>query len=103
MAVHFSSYLVCLSLFDKYQCVYGAAIRAKSEAIVLSGSVYIDMNKLLLPIEDLVKKVNLPVFIGGKASSNYFDDIVRTGAIPLGDDITHSIKRIISELDPARD
>jgi len=76
-----------------------AALRSKSEAIVLSGSVYIDMNELLEPIENLVKTVNLPVFIGGKASSNNFDAIVRTGAIPLGDDIAHGIKRIIDELD----
>ena len=76
-----------------------AAARSKSDAIILSGSIYIDLKKLLRPIEDLVKAVNIPVFVGGKVSSIYFDDIVRVGAIPTGDDIAHGIKRISSTLD----
>ena len=75
-----------------------AAARSRSEAIVLSGSVHLDLKGLLHDIETLVKSVDVPVFIGGKTSSIFFDDIVRIGAIPLGDDIFHGIKRIISEL-----
>ena len=75
-----------------------AAARSGSEAIVLSGSVHLDLKGLLRDIETLVKSVDVPVFIGGKTSSIFFDDIVRIGAIPLGDDISHGIKRIVSEL-----
>jgi len=78
-----------------------AAARSKSEAIVLSGSNRINIKALLDPIEHLVNSTKLPVFIGGKTSSIYFDDIVRTGAIPLGDDITQGIKLITSSLDSA--
>jgi len=46
-----------------------------------------------------VKAVDVPVYMGGKTSTIYFDDIVRIGAIPLGDDITQGIKRIISDLE----
>jgi len=76
-----------------------AAVRSKSEAIVLSGSAYIDVKELLQSIEQLVKTVTIPVFIGGKASAVYFDDLVRIGAVPLGEDITQGTKRIISELE----
>jgi len=78
-----------------------AAVRSKAEAIVLSGSIYIDLKKLLQPIADLVEGVNIPVFIGGKVSSIYFDDIVRAGAIPLGDDMTHGVKRLVEDLESA--
>jgi len=76
-----------------------AAARSKTEAIVLSGSVNLDLNKLLHTIAQLVQAVAIPVFIGGKTSTIYFDDIVRAGAIPLGDDITQGIKRITSDLE----
>ena len=76
-----------------------AAARSKAEAIVLSGSVHLDLKKLLHDVEDMVKAVDVPVFIGGKTSAIFFDDIVRIGAVPLGDDISHGIKRIISELE----
>ena len=77
-----------------------AATRSKSEAIVLSGSVNIEFKTLLRDIESLVKTVDVPVFIGGKVSSIYFDDIVRIGAIPLGDDIAQGIKRIVATVKP---
>ena len=80
-----------------------AASRSRAQAIVLSGSVHLDLKEMLHDIEDLVKSVAMPVFIGGKTSSIFFDDIVRSGAIPLGDDISHGIKRIIGELKPAGD
>ena len=76
-----------------------AALRSKAEAIVLSGSINLDLHPILDDIEQLVKGVNVPVYIGGKSSTIYFDDIVRVGAIPLGDDITQGIKRITSELE----
>jgi len=75
-----------------------AVTRSKSEAIVLSGSVNIDFKPLLRDIESLVKTVDVPVFVGGKVSSIFFDDIVRIGAIPLGDDIAQGIKRILATL-----
>jgi len=78
-----------------------AAMRSKAQAIVLSGSVNLDLNKLLHDIRQLVNGVHVPVFIGGKTSAIYFDDIVRVGAIPLGDDIAQGIKRIISDLKQA--
>ena len=54
---------------------------------------------MLPDIEQLVKALDVPVYIGGKTSTINFDDIVRVGAIPLGDDVTQGIKRIISELE----
>jgi DNA-binding transcriptional MerR regulator/methylmalonyl-CoA mutase cobalamin-binding subunit len=75
-----------------------AAARSKSEGIVLSGSVRLDLKRLLLDIERLVKTVDVPVFIGGRVSSIFFDDIIRIGAIPLGDDISQGIKRILGAL-----
>jgi len=76
-----------------------AAARSKAEAIILSGSVNLDLHKLLHDIEQLVKAVAVPVYVGGKTSTIYFDHIVRVGAIPLGDDITQGIKRIINDLE----
>ncbi len=76
-----------------------AAVRSESEAIVLSGSNRINIKALLKPIENLAKSTDIPVFIGGKASSIYFDDIVRIGATPLGDDITQAIKLINNTLE----
>jgi MerR family transcriptional regulator, light-induced transcriptional regulator len=76
-----------------------AATRSKAEAIVLSGSINLDLHTMLPDIEQLVKALDVPVYIGGKTSTINFDDIVRVGAIPLGDDVTQGIKRIISELE----
>ena len=76
-----------------------AAARSKFEAIVLSGSNRTKIKTLLDPTEHLAELTKLPVFIGGKSSSIYFDDIVRVEAIPLGDDITQGIKLITSLLD----
>ena len=76
-----------------------AATRSRAEAIVLSGSVNLDLIKIQHDIEQLVKAVNIPVFIGGRTSTIYFDDIVRIGAIPLGEDIALGIKRIVTDLE----
>jgi len=76
-----------------------AAARSRADAIVLSGSVYIDLHKLLPEIAGLVQTVGVPVYIGGKTSSIFFDDIVAAGAVALGDDIAHGIKRIIARLE----
>ena len=78
-----------------------AATRAKATAIVLSGYASNDLNKIQPALEQLVKSVTVPVFIGGTISSINFDAINRIGAIPLGDDITHGVKRIIETVDPA--
>jgi len=79
-----------------------AVARSRSEGIVLSGSINLDLKELLPAIDAVVKGVDVPVFIGGKVSSIFFDDIVRIGAIPLGDDISQGIKRIFGTLEHVR-
>jgi len=72
-----------------------AVTRAKAAAIVLSGYAGHDLSTIQQAIEQLVKSVTVPVFIGGTISSINFDAFNRIGAIPLGDDIAHGVKRII--------
>jgi len=72
-----------------------AAIRARATAIVLSGFAGLNLNNIQQTIEQLIESVSVPVFIGGTISSINYDAISRIGAIPLGDDIAHGVKRIV--------
>lgn len=82
-----------------------AARRAHSEAIVLSGVSENsgDAERLESGLAELVKKMHVPVFVGGGVSVRYRDIIARVGAIPLGVDIEHGLRRIGSVLKDAAD
>jgi len=70
------------------------AERAAASAIVLSGRVIADddIDALEQQLSELVDTVNVPVYVGGEVSVNYYDVIKRTGALPVGDNITKALQ-----------
>lgn len=72
--------------------------RTKFDGIVLSGSVCCDFKTVFDQIKGLADKTNIPIFVGGNISSHYYDDIVRSQSIPLGQDISSSIRRVLQVL-----
>ena len=68
--------------------------RAQVDSLVLSGSIDPDVNVLTRQLPSLVNAAGVPVFIGGRASVAYRDELVRAGARPLGGDIEQGLKRL---------
>jgi len=75
-----------------------AARHARAAAIVLSSTVSPDAAALARDLRDLVRDVELPVFVGGRASVGLRDAIVAAGAHPLGDDIDAALTQLGSTL-----
>lgn len=71
-----------------------AARRSRSAAIVLSGAVSPPPEVFAAGLPALVSAAGVPVFIGGPSSVRERDAIAAAGAIALGDDIPHGLKRI---------
>ncbi|EIJ42693.1 putative transcriptional regulator [Beggiatoa alba B18LD] len=71
-----------------------AVKRSRSHAIVLSShaNTLRPLLKHNLPL--LIQKVQIPVWIGGEASSIYHDEIRQIGAMPLGEDFAQGVKYI---------
>lgn len=75
-----------------------AARRSGSEAIVLAGSVGAYWPALEADLAALVKRVTVPVLIGGHLSSLHRDAIVRAGGIVLGSDMPQAFRRLAEVL-----
>ena len=98
--------LFALSAYDNgYRCILlgsdmpmeelpAAVIQSKARAIVLSASFISDADWMYTHLSELVKAVDVPVFIGGISSVTLHDAIVRAGGVPLGSDIEQSFARI---------
>ncbi|ALG66881.2 MerR family transcriptional regulator [Beggiatoa leptomitoformis] len=79
-----------------------ATKRSHSHAIVLSSRVSSLASVLTAELPQLVKNVNVPVWIGGQGSSVYHDEIMQAGAIPLGEDICQGLKCIHQQFTTVR-
>ena len=102
--------LFCLSALNQgYRLVYLGAdtpfeelttpvIRTKADAVLLSGSVEPDMSSLGPGLSELVKGIDVPVFVGGKCATTHAGVIEAAGAIPLGTDILQALHKINEEV-----
>lgn len=74
------------------------ARRTESQAIVLTGAAELVPQALQHQLITLREKTGLPVFVGGRASNRYRNEIEAAGAIAVGDDLTvglHTLKKLI--------
>ncbi len=74
--------------------------RSRSQALVLSSTMLPPMRMLQRELPQLVSRVKVPVFIGGQTSVACRDEIIRAGAMPLGDDIQKGLKYVDQQLAP---
>jgi cobalamin-dependent methionine synthase I len=75
------------------------ASRTDCDAIVLSGAIEPSAGTLTRNLPQLVKAVDIPVFVGGPASVFACDEINKTGAEALGQDMEHGLRRLKERLD----
>jgi DNA-binding transcriptional MerR regulator len=61
--------------------------RSNSNGIVLSGSINTDPIGLHEQLKSLVRDSNVPIWVGGKTSETYRQEIESAGAISLGHDL----------------
>lgn len=78
-----------------------AARQAQCDAIVLAGTFRGGDADLQSELAFLTQAVDVPVFVGGSTSVAQLDEIVRAGAVPLGEDIGQGIRKLMSVLEPA--
>lgn len=76
-----------------------AVRRARCRAIALSSSVEPSAELWREELPRLVKESPVPVCIGGRVSTNSRDQVMRAGAVPLGDDIDAALRQLGSLLD----
>lgn len=80
-----------------------AAGQARSDGIVLSGSMTPDTEVLTSQLADLVRQTDRPVMVGGRISVSHCDQITASGATPLGDDLERGIKTLNATMTTASD
>jgi DNA-binding transcriptional MerR regulator len=68
--------------------------RAAIDAVVLSGSIEPASGLLDESLPKLVVAARVPVCVGGLTSVKHRDAIVAAGALPMGADIEHGIRRL---------
>lgn len=68
--------------------------RAQCQAIVLSGSAQIESKTIEAALPQLLTQVTVPVFVGGKVTTRYANELTGTGVISLGEDITFAMRRL---------
>jgi DNA-binding transcriptional MerR regulator/methylmalonyl-CoA mutase cobalamin-binding subunit len=71
-----------------------AARKTGADGVVLSGLVASDPGEFDCDIGAIVKRIDCPVFVGGRASVEAFDAFKRAGVEPLGLDIDTALARI---------
>ena len=74
------------------------ARRTESEGIILTGSADLVPQAIQQQLITLREKTGLPVFVGGRASIRYRNEIEAAGAFVVGDDLTvglHTLKKHI--------
>ena len=76
--------------------------RGDADCIVLSGAIDPDAATLERALPELVRRVSVPVVVGGLGSVKYRDAISRAGAVSLGEDIDKGIERLEALLDNTR-
>lgn len=78
-----------------------AARKTRCAAIVLSGLVAPDSATLKGDLSACVRKCNVPVFIGGRASVEACDALKHAGTEPLGTDVETGLARMAEILNDA--
>jgi DNA-binding transcriptional MerR regulator/methylmalonyl-CoA mutase cobalamin-binding subunit len=68
--------------------------RAANAAIVLSGSVTIEMATIADELAQLCRTVAVPVFVGGSLTRCASEDLSATGAIVLSEDLSVALRQI---------
>lgn len=68
--------------------------RSQSQALILSGGEAQSTEALERGLKTLTAAVRQPVFVGGVVAARYHDALVRAGVLPVGDDISHALRRI---------
>lgn len=68
--------------------------RTSAQGIVLSGSASIEPPIINASLPALLQQVTVPVFIGGKVTNHYTQELTATGAISLSDDLSVAMRRI---------
>jgi methanogenic corrinoid protein MtbC1 len=98
--------LFCLSALNQgYRLVYLGADtpfselkspveRSGADGVLLSGSIESGETDLSNGLATLVKSVEVPVFVGGRAAIKHTDEIISAGAVPLGSDIAQGLKKM---------
>lgn len=80
-----------------------AAGQARSDGIVLSGSMAPDAEVLNTQLAELVRQIDRPVMVGGRVSITHCDQLIAAGAEPLGDDLERGIKILDAKMHPSID
>lgn len=74
--------------------------RTHACGIVLSGTAQIEPSLISTSLPALLQQVTVPVFIGGKVTVRYPQELTATGAISLSDDLSIAMRRIEVALSP---
>jgi DNA-binding transcriptional MerR regulator len=74
--------------------------RTKARAIVLAGSAQIELPIISTSLSALLQQITVPIFIGGKVTTRYSQEINAIGAISLGDDLGIAMRPIDIALSP---
>ncbi|EYC50943.1 MerR family transcriptional regulator [Hylemonella gracilis str. Niagara R] len=78
-----------------------AARRTQAAGIVLSGSIEAPRALHVEALPALVRDAAVPVFVGGPTSVHQEHELRAAGAIPLGTDITHGLRKLHLTLNPS--
>ncbi|MGB7450563.1 MAG: MerR family transcriptional regulator [Lysobacterales bacterium] len=70
-----------------------------SDALVLSGTIEPGDEVIRVLLPRLVKKLSVPVFLGGNIVASSFDELKKSGVLLIGSDIDMGIKQIKKRLD----
>ena len=75
-----------------------AVKKTECDALVLSGTIEPGDKVIRQFLPRLVKKLTVPVFIGGNVVASNFDDLKKSGVLLIGTDIDMGIKQIKKRL-----
>ena len=72
--------------------------RSAADAVTLSSVTRMRQRLLSEQLPDVVRRLGVPLFFGGRGSTPHQRAIASAGAIPLGDDIAAALKKIRATL-----
>jgi len=75
-----------------------AVKKTESDALVLSGTIEPGGEVISQSLPRLVKKLGVPVFVGGNVVASNFDDLKKSGVLLIGTDVDKGIKQIKKRL-----
>lgn len=78
--------------------LYGAARRARCEAVVISSSVEPADGLIERSLRSLVEQVGVPVFFGGPTAVRHRQSIASAGGVPVGTDLEDGVRLIAATL-----